>query len=56
MAQTVARAHALDLLPAIGNEKTEIFIKTIEDEALSWTAYLNSFTNEMWLVLVKEFK
>ena len=52
MAQTVARAHALDLLPAIGNEKTEIFIKTIEDEALSWTAYLNSFSNEMWLVLV----
>ena len=52
MAQTVARAHALDLLPPIGNEKTEIFIKTIEDEALSWTAYLNSFTNEMWLVLV----
>ena len=52
MAQTVARAHALDLLPAIGNEKTEIFIKTIEDEALSWTAYINSFSNEMWLVLV----
>ena len=52
MAQTVARAHALDLLPAIDNEKTEIFIKTIEDEALSWTAYINSFSNEMWLVLV----
>ena len=52
MAQTVARAHALDLLPAIENEKTEIFIKTIEDEALSWTAYINSFSNEMWLVLV----
>ena len=52
MAQTVARAHALDLLPAIDNEKIEIFIKTIEDEALSWTAYINSFSNEMWLVLV----
>ena len=52
MAQTVARAHALDLLPAIGNEKTEIFIKTIEDEALSWTAYLNPFSNNMWFVLV----
>ena len=51
MAQTVARAHALDLLPAIDNEKTEIFIKTIEDEALSWTAYINPFSNDMWLVL-----
>ena len=46
------RAHALDLLPAILNAKTEIFIKTIEDEALSWTVYLNPFSNDMWLVLV----
>ena len=51
MAQTVPRAHALDLLPAIGNAKAEIFIKPIEDEALSWTAYINPFSNEMWLVL-----
>ena len=51
MAQTVPRAHALDLLPAIGSAKAEIFIKTIEDEALSWTAYINPFSNEMWLVL-----
>ena len=46
------RAHALDLLPAILNAKTEIFIKTIDDEALSWTAYLNPFSNDMWLVVV----
>jgi hypothetical protein len=51
MAQTVPRALALDLLPAIRNAKAEIFIKPIEDEALSWTAYLNPFANEMWLVL-----
>ena len=52
MAQTLPRAHALDLLPAILNAKTEIFIKTIDDEALSWTAYLNPFSNDMWLALV----
>ena len=52
MAQTVPRAFALDLLPAIGNSKAEIFIKPIEDEALSWTAYLNPFSNEMWLVII----
>ena len=51
MAQTVPRAHALDLLPAITNARAEIFIKPIEDEALSWTAYINPFSNEMWLVL-----
>ena len=52
MAQTLPRAHALVLLPAISNGKMEIFIKTIEDEALSWTVYLNPFSNDMWLVLV----
>jgi hypothetical protein len=52
LAQTLPRAHALDLLPAILNAKTEIFIKTIDDEALSWTAYLNPFSNDMWLALV----
>ena len=51
MAQTVPRALALDLLPAIGSEKAEIFIKPIEGEALSWTAYINPFSNDMWLVL-----
>ena len=52
MAQTLPRAHALVLLPAISNGKVEIFIKTIEDEALSWTVYLNPFSNDMWLVLL----
>ena len=51
MAQTVPRAHALDLLPAITDAKAEIFIKPIEDEALSWTAYINPFSNAMWLIL-----
>ena len=30
---TVPRAYALDLLPAIRSAKAEVFIKTIEDEA-----------------------
>ena len=51
MAQTGPRAHALDLLPAITDAKAEIYIKPIEDEALSWSAYINPFSNEMWLVL-----
>ena len=51
MSQTVSRAHALDLLPAIGSIKAEVFIKPIEDEVLSWTAFINPFSNEMWLVL-----
>ena len=52
MYQTVSRAHVLDLLPAISNVKAEIFIKTSEDEVISWSTYLNPFSNEMWLVLI----
>ena len=55
MAQTLPRAHALVLLPAISNGKVEIFIKTIEDEALSWTVYLNPFSNDMWLGITGHF-
>ena len=52
MAQTVPRAHALDLLPAIISAKAEVFIKTIEDEAISWTSYLNPFAHDMWFIIV----
>ena len=52
MAQTVPRAYALDLLPAIRSAKAEVFIKTIEDEAISWTSYLNPFAHDMWFIIV----
>ena len=52
MAQTKSRAYALDLLPAIMSGKAEVFIKTIEDEAISWRAYLNPFSYEMWLTII----
>ena len=52
MAQTVPRAYALDLLPAIRSAKAEVFIKTIEDEAISWTSYLNPFAHDMWILII----
>ena len=52
MAQTVSRAYALDMLPAISGPKAQIFIKKTEDEELSWKAYINPFSNEMWLILI----
>ena len=52
MAQTVSRAVALDLLPAITGPKAQIFIKKTEDEELSWKAYINPFSNEMWLLII----
>jgi hypothetical protein len=42
----------LDLLPAIMHTEAEVFIERIENEALSWTAYLNPLSMELWLLLI----
>ena len=42
----------MDLLPTIMHTEAEIFIERIENEALSWTAYLNPFSMELWLILI----
>ena len=49
---TPERGQALDLLPAIGESKPEIFIKSIDDMAISWSAFLNPFSRDMWMMLV----
>ena len=48
---TPERGQALDLLPAIGESKPEIFIKAIDDRAISWSAFLNPFSHDMWIML-----
>ena len=50
--QTPERGQALDLLPAIGESKPEIFIKSIDDMAISWSAFLNPFSHDTWIVLL----
>ena len=42
----------MDLLPAIMHTEAEVFIERIENEALSWTAYLNPLSMELWLILI----
>ena len=42
----------MDLLPAIMHTEAEVFIERIENEALSWTAYLNPLSMELWLLLI----
>ena len=39
------------MLPAIMHTEAEVFIERIENEAFSWTAYLNPFSMELWLIL-----
>ena len=52
MTQTPERGQALDLLPAISSSKPEIFIKSIDDRAISWAAFLNPFSHNTWIVLL----
>ena len=42
----------MDLLPTIMHTEAEIFIERIENEAFSWTAYLNPFSMDLWLILI----
>ena len=50
MIQTIPRSHAMSLLPVIVDAKAEVYIKTTEEEAISWHAYINPFSNEMWFM------
>ena len=52
MTHTPSRCQALACMPAIDNAKAELFIKTIEGQAISWTTFLNPLSNDMWLMLV----
>ena len=54
--QTPARGQALDLLPTIGASKPEIFIKSIDDKAISWSAFLHPFSHDMWIMLFFEIE
>ena len=51
MIQTIPRSHAMFLLPVIVDAKAEVYIKTTEEIAISWHAYINPFSNEMWFIL-----
>ena len=42
----------MDLLPTIMHTEAEVFIERIENEAFSWTAYLNPLSMELWLILI----
>ena len=51
-AQTTPRAMALDILPSIGFDYHEIFIKAIEDEAIHWSIFLRPLSLEVWIALI----
>ena len=52
MGQTIPRIQALDILPSIIPYNAELFIKDIENEEISWKAYLTPFSADLWAILV----
>lgn len=51
MSHTPDLGQALDTLPVIGYSKPEIFIKAIDDRAISWSAFFKPFSHDMWIML-----
>ena len=52
MTQTQSRCQALTCMPAIDNAKAELFIKSLEGQAISWTTFSNPFYIDMWLMIL----
>ena len=52
MTQTPSRCQALTCMPAIDNAKAELFIKSLEGQAISWTTFSNPFYIDMWLMIL----
>ena len=42
----------MDILPPILNAKAELYIKTVDENAISWTAFMEPFSNNLWFMLL----
>ena len=49
---TASRAEALDLLPCLYHTRADVYIKTIDDKAISWTVFLAPFSHEFWFLVL----
>ena len=52
MTQTTSRCQALTCMPAIDNAKAELFIKSLEGQAISWSTFANPFYIDMWITIL----
>ena len=52
MTQTTSRCQALTCMPATDNAKAELFIKSSEEQAISWSTFSNPFYIDMWLMIL----
>ena len=52
MTHTPSRCQALKCMPAIDNAKAELFIKSLEGQAISWSTFANPFYIDMWITIL----
>ena len=52
MTHTPSRCQALKCMPAIDNAKAELFIKSLEGQAISWSTFSNPFYIDMWITIL----
>ena len=42
----------MDILPVLNNQKLEVYTKTINDRAISWTIFSDPFSTKVWLLIL----
>lgn len=52
MSHSIERLQAMDLMPQIIFDKAELFIKSVTDEAISWTILVQPLLLETWLAML----
>ena len=52
MVQSPSRCQALICMPAVDNAKAELFIKSLDGQAISWSTFSNPFYIDMWLMIL----
>ena len=52
MVQSPSRCQALTCMPAVDNAKAELFIKSLDGQAISWSTFSNPFYIDMWLMIL----
>ena len=50
--QTIPRALVSDILPTITTVKADIFIKNIDDMAISWNLFFDPLSTNSWVILI----
>ena len=52
MTLTAERCQVLSCLPGTSNQKNSLYIKSIEEQATSWTTFIHPFSADLWFTII----